>query len=98
MMAHPTRDQLGRLVRDTWLEWAHAQPNAKPSWLIGWDDLAPAEKEVDCMIGEALFALGEKMATIDLTTIKVPLSQTVEHAKLMHLVSTNFLKANGVIP
>jgi hypothetical protein len=49
-----TRDQLGRIVREAWVEWAREQPGAKPSWLTGWDDLDEGQREVDVRIGEAV--------------------------------------------
>lgn len=48
------RDVLGELVRDVWVAWAREQPNPKPSWLVPWDELDEASKEVDRRIGEAL--------------------------------------------
>lgn len=48
------RDQLGRFVREAWVRWAQTQPVPKPSWLIPYDDLAEADKEVDRQIGEAI--------------------------------------------
>lgn len=42
----------GRLVRGVWIDWARRQPNPKPSWLIGWDDLDQGQREVDILIGE----------------------------------------------
>lgn len=50
------REELGRLVRETWLSWAEEQPDPKPSWLLPWEMLTPAEQEVDMRIGEAVAA------------------------------------------
>lgn len=47
-------DVLGRLVRDTWVEWAQQQPNPKPSWLLPWSELDEGQKEVDRRIGRAV--------------------------------------------
>jgi len=52
----PDRESLGRLVRETWVEWAREQPNPKPGWLTGWDDLDEGQREVDMRIGEAVAA------------------------------------------
>jgi hypothetical protein len=49
-----TREQLGRIVREAWVEWAREQPGAKPSWLTGWDDLDKGQREADMRIGEAV--------------------------------------------
>lgn len=47
-------EMLGRLVRDTWVEWAQEQPDPKPSWLLPWDELDEGQKEVDRRIGRAV--------------------------------------------
>lgn len=52
------RDRLGRRVRDVWLAWARQQPQPKPSWLVEYDELTEAEKEVDRRIGAALWGDG----------------------------------------
>ena len=48
--------ELGRLVRETWVQWASEQPSPKPSWLTPWDDLDGGQREVDTRIGEAVAA------------------------------------------
>jgi hypothetical protein len=48
------RETLGKLVRQTWIEWAKEQPNPKPSWLVEWDNLSEPDQEVDRRIGEAV--------------------------------------------
>jgi hypothetical protein len=45
----------GKLVRDTWVEWAKKQENPKPHHLIPWEELDKKNKEVDELIGEAVF-------------------------------------------
>ena len=50
------RERLGRRVREVWIAWAQQQPSPKPSWLVPWDDLGEADKEVDCCIGSAIWA------------------------------------------
>lgn len=52
------RDKLGRLVREVWIAWAKEQSAPKPSWLVPYDELAEADKEVDRRIGETLFRAG----------------------------------------
>lgn len=54
-MSRPTREELGRLVREVWIEWAKEQPAPKASWLVEWDGLSEPDKEVDRRIGERLY-------------------------------------------
>jgi len=53
-----TREELGRVVRQTWIAWAQEQPHPKPGWLLPYDDLSPADQEADMAIGEELFCRG----------------------------------------
>lgn len=57
------REELGKEVRKVWLEWARQQPNPKLSWLTPWDELDEDQKEVDRLIGERLYALGQNAVT-----------------------------------
>jgi hypothetical protein len=57
-MTMTNNEDLGRLVRDVWIEWAQEQPTPKPSWLVCWENLAPQDKEVDMRIGKALYDAG----------------------------------------
>lgn len=50
----PDREELGKLVRQVWIEWAQEQPNVKTSWLVPWDELSEPDREVDRRIGETL--------------------------------------------
>lgn len=52
--------QLGRVVREVWMAWAHEQPDVatRPDWLDPWDQLPERIKDVDTRIGRTLFALG----------------------------------------
>lgn len=52
------REELGIRVRRVWQEWAYEQPNPKASWLLDWEDLSEADREVDRRIGEALYRVG----------------------------------------
>lgn len=52
----PDREDLGRLVRETWVEFAREQDDPKPSHLAGWNDLDEANREVDRRIGERVAA------------------------------------------
>jgi hypothetical protein len=36
---------LGKLVRDVWVRWAKEQPDAKPSWLVPWNDLPAGDPQ-----------------------------------------------------
>ena len=49
-------DRGGRVVREAWVRWAQLQPDAKPSWLLPYDELSAAEKGVDRQIFEACAA------------------------------------------
>lgn len=57
-----SREELGQLVRKVWIEWARQQPDPKPSWLVPWEQLSEADKEVDRRIGEVLFTEGMTQA------------------------------------
>lgn len=63
-MKQEDRDKLGQLVREIWISWAVDQPNPKPSWLVPWEELSEADKEVDRMIGEKLFLVGFRWAVM----------------------------------
>jgi hypothetical protein len=49
------RESLGKRVREVWVAWARTQPNPKPEWLVPWDELEERYKEVDRLIGSALW-------------------------------------------
>jgi len=51
------RNELGRVVRHAWVEWAEQQPDPKPSHLVLWDELDEGDKEVDRRIGEDVEAV-----------------------------------------
>jgi hypothetical protein len=59
-MSTDPREQLGRLVRETWVAWvAWAREQADPGarWLTGWDDLDEGQREAGMRIGEAVAAV-----------------------------------------
>ena len=56
-------EDLGRAVREVWIEWAKTQPNAKPSWLTPWEELDDEQREVDIKIGERLYNMGANAVT-----------------------------------
>lgn len=60
------RAELGRLVRRVWVEWATGQPDAKPGWLLDYDDphLDDGQREVDNRIGETLAAVASPEAML----------------------------------
>jgi hypothetical protein len=64
------REQLGRHVREEWIDWASEQPSTKPSWLVPWEELSEPDREVDRRIGEALYnrGLAAKHAEIEWLT------------------------------
>ncbi len=57
-MEESLEDQRGRRVREVWVVWAKEQPDCKPSWLVGGDDLDEGQREVDRRIGAALWGDG----------------------------------------
>jgi hypothetical protein len=57
------RELVGRLVRQVWVEWAREQPDAKPSWLLPWEETDGGQREVDMRIGAALFEAGKQAAS-----------------------------------
>ena len=57
VVAEP-RELVGRLVRQIWVEWAREQPDARPSWLLPWEELDDGQREVDMRIGDVLFTKG----------------------------------------
>lgn len=52
-----SREELGRLVRAVWTEWAGEQPDPKPSWLLPWEALDAGQREVDMRIGATVAAV-----------------------------------------
>ena len=56
-MNHPSRDDLGRRVREVWIDWAKSQPNPSP-WLVPYDKLSESDREADRRIGEVLYDMG----------------------------------------
>lgn len=57
-----SREDLGRQVRIRWMLWAAEQPHPKWSWLVPYEQLSPADQEVDNQIGEDLFCAGWRAA------------------------------------
>ena len=57
------REALGRLVRQVWMDWAREQPDPKPSWLAGWDEL-DAHPELERRHGEYAESLAEAVLAI----------------------------------
>ena len=60
VLAIPEADNefLGKKVREVWITWAREQPDPKPSWLLPWDRLSPADRDVDTRIGTRLANIG----------------------------------------
>jgi hypothetical protein len=58
-MMHPEmREELGKMVRAVWDQWARQHPNPQPHWLTPWEELSDDYREVDRQIGEALYRAG----------------------------------------
>ncbi len=62
LAAGVTRRQLGEVVREIGIAWAVNQPSPEPSWLVPFADMSPAGQEAAMLIGDALFALGWRVA------------------------------------
>ena len=53
------REALGRMVNDTWNKWLRNQhPDITPQDTLPWDELPDSEKELNKLIGEALYNAG----------------------------------------
>lgn len=87
MALNRNREELGRIVRQIWIDFAIEQADitgvpTKPHHLLSWDELDEADKEVDRRIGEALYKLGvEDMESFvdDLATLEVSESGVNNH-------------------
>lgn len=51
-----TAEELGKLVREVWIQWAREQPTIKEHWLTPWERLSEPDKDVDRRIGLAIQA------------------------------------------
>lgn len=89
-MTPPTRDELGEMVRDVWIQWAKEQDNPKPSWLVPYSDLSEPDKEADRLIGETLYGIGAMQVLLAQTSYPVEI-----HLKLKYKDLT--IKASGWI-
>ncbi len=54
VISSDARDNLGRVVREAWVNWAKTQTYCKDSWLVPWNDLSENDREADRQIGEAV--------------------------------------------
>jgi hypothetical protein len=48
------KDQVGKMVREAWVDWAKTHPSPKPSWLLPYEKLDESDKEADRRIGTHL--------------------------------------------
>jgi len=71
-----TDEELGRVVRQAWINWANEQTNPKPSWLVGWEGLSRADQEADIKIGRAVAEL-----------VRLRCMQEVAHVRDTHRTS-----------
>lgn len=69
------RDELGRRVRDTWVRWAQDQLYTKPSWVIPYDEISEADKEVDRQIGEDIAVFVELQSQSIIATLRTQLAE-----------------------
>jgi hypothetical protein len=51
------REQLGRIVRETWVSYCIETGDTKLSHIAPWDDLSEWDREADRRIGEAIIAV-----------------------------------------
>lgn len=77
-----TRDELGEMVRNVWIQWAKEQPEPKPSWLVPYSDLSEEDKEADRMIGEALFHRGAMRVLLAQTSYPVEIRLRLKYKDL----------------
>lgn len=52
-MSHP-QDHLGRIIRETWIQWAKEQDRPKEDWLAPYEDTPENIKDVDRRLGAAI--------------------------------------------
>jgi len=57
LAADGSRESLGALVREVWVEWAEQQAAAKPSWLVPWHELDEDQQQFDMRIGATVAAV-----------------------------------------
>ena len=50
------RDEIGRVVRGAWVDYAKLDPKSPPHHLAPWDECDEKTKEADRRIGEAVVA------------------------------------------
>lgn len=97
---------LGRIVRETWVDWARRQPEPKQSWLTSWDDLEERFKEVDRRIGgqvarvvladqECLSADGSRLSAHEAWSLSNILEQMRKASKLERQLRIDYLPRGG---
>jgi len=59
-------DNLGKIVRNAWIEWAKEQSSPKSSWLVPYEELSQADKDADIRIGRAVEDAINKALALDL--------------------------------
>lgn len=67
------RETLGRIVREVWVAWAREQASPKPSWLVPWEGLSEADREVDRRIGETVAARARDAAAGEAARLRAAL-------------------------
>lgn len=65
-----TKDDIGRLVRDSWIAYCREIGDDKPSHLLPYDDLSEQDKEADRRIGEAVWTAAIQHTISELNKIK----------------------------
>lgn len=64
-------DDLGKIVRNAWIEWAKEQSNPKPSWLVPYEELSQPDKDADIRIGKAVLEQCNKCIPTILKNYKI---------------------------
>lgn len=54
-LSHKVREELGKLVRETWISYCKETGNTKPSHIAPWVEIDEWDKEADRRIGETIW-------------------------------------------
>lgn len=81
---------MGRRVREVWVRWAEKQPNPKPSWLLNYDAITPAEQDADDCIGMAIWAecfdkFQSEIAELELTKQRLAAAEARSYERIAEI-------------
>lgn len=94
----PERERLGRIVRETWMQWASEQDEPKPSWLDPWEKLGEGQREVDMRIGEAVAAAERERIAGEAARLTVALGRQSDAAKPLEDLAREIAKQDTLHP